>query len=354
MRNLIGLVLIMMALMACSENPTSSDVEINPTDTSGTDTTGVDTTGTDSTEFIVPSLELQNIDIALAKDLIKRYPTGVPYSEIETAVLLAKASEGNDISFGNVNSTKEFFYILVNNGSSDIRDVHFESEMVVVEPGYIPMVESEGFGLGIIPIVKIAVPHLVPLDGTGAMLAFEIGAFTDTIHTTYEYNSLQGDTVSAFKDWDVTGTKLGAKFDVTVGGLSLLGDLLVDKSWRLNQVQGGDLFQTYSRPVNDLKQDTMLVVNDGNVPLTVKVYPYYAEESINYGEIATLDIPVGNSVIMNDYFDTMDTTSSNPNDWGVQVKLFNVFSLTSALSIDDHTLMGGSIQMLMYYDQYRE
>lgn len=335
MRYLIVLMTLVMLMIGCSEDcptcPTDVDTVYVPVDTTVTP------------EWIEPTLNLQSIDVSLAKSLIEQYPEGVPYHEIET-LMLSKAANGGTIEFGDVNSTKEFFYILVNHGSADIRNVQFNTEMVVADPGYISVVQSNGVGIGLISILKVAVPHLVSLDGTGQPLPFEIGDFVDTVHTTYEYTSLQGDTVNADQDWEVTGTKMGASFDVQIDGETLFGDNLREIQIFTNESDNETVYSMFTGGISDVDAVEPVLVNTGNVDLAVAIYAYPDPWQVTQGPIHTQTVWVGSEFPLGDYTTTSDGEFA-------QVNFMKVYSLETAINFYETTYLGGTVELLVYYDE---
>lgn len=325
-----------LLLMSLSFTHCTNETIECPTCPTDIDTVYIDTSTTVD-EWIEPSIQLQQVEASLAKSLINQYPNGIAMYEIE-ALMLAKTS-GGAIDFSDVHSKKEYFYILVNNGSADIREVQFNTDFIVADPGYISVIQADGVGIGLISIIKIAVPHVVSLDGVGAPPVFEIGDFVDTVHTTYEYTSLQGDTVNAEQDWEVIGTKMGGVFDITFAGESLYGSHQIDQEWFVNEHSQGDAYRSNTVDGTwDMANDTLMFTNTGNVDLVLVIYNDYEESSILWEPVHTQTVWVGSSFNLNEYISLVDGVIG-------LVNYMEVYTLTSALRFQETTFLDGSLEL---------
>lgn len=336
-------ILVLIFAVGCEEPCNTPDPIIVKDTITVIDTVYIDTTIVP--EFIIPTLNLQPVEANLAKSLIDQYPDGIPLYEIN-ALVLSKSS-GGTIEFEDVNATKEYFYILVNNGSADIRKVVFNTELVVASPGYISVVESNSAGIGLISILKIAIPHLIPLDGAGALLPFEIGTFIDTINTTYEYTSLQGDTVQSFQNWEVTGNRLGASFDIMIDSVGIFADSSTYnlKSCGINPSYPDLDFDVAVGNVPNVPESTLGIVNTGNVPLAVTFYKYTIPELNQWNPVdTTYTIPVSGILSLENHVELQDNVR-------VTSKFFKVYTLTSAINFYGETQLDGDLYMTIMYEE---
>ncbi len=352
---LIIIAFLLMFAVGCEQPCDTPDPIIVKDTITVIDTVYIDTTVVP--EFIVPTLNLQPVEANLAKSLIEQYPGGVRMYEIE-ASMLSKASAGT-IAFGDVNATKEYFYILVNNGSADIRNVAFNTELVVAAPEFISVVESSGAGIGLISILKIAIPHLIPIDGAGALLPFDIGTFIDTVHTTYEYtNLLTSDTVQSFQDWEVTGNRLGATFDILINGFSVL-DPESNYNLRLcgpRSEESPDAdFLVQLGNVPNVSESNLEIVNAGNVPLSVGVRNHTQYELTNNPIVTVYTVPVSDTLSLTELGHVQSSDGTR-----IESKFLTIYSLTSAIMfheavgngvLEERVQMDGDMHVSILYEE---
>ncbi|MEA3391467.1 MAG: hypothetical protein U9Q91_00650 [Candidatus Marinimicrobia bacterium] len=219
----------------------------------------------------------------------------LPVSEI--SAIMAKATSV-DIDFSDMAATKTLQYVLMNVGNTDVYDITFASTDLTIYPSNIALVPTpeEGGDLIALPIISMTKAHVVPLSGVGSLLDMEVGAFTDMVSLSYNYNIVDTASVDSFDitdEYSVAGTKKGALIEITVSGQSLQ-DALQNTLSRYDLAGFSDPF--YDLVISSSDMDTMIVYNNGNAPLPMRIVNQYLY--INYGGEPILDtiIVAGGSI----------------------------------------------------------
>ncbi len=235
----------------------------------------------------------------------------LPVSELPA--IMAKATSA-DIDFGNVTATRTLQYVLMNVGNTDVYDITFVSNDLKIHPTNIPLIPTPGEGgdLVALPIVSFSKEHVISLSGVGSLLEFEIGAFADVMTLCYNYELSHNESDSSYigdslvvsdtvivdsfdiaDEYTVAGTKIGALIDIQVSGQSLQ-DALQNTLSRYDLSGFPDPF--YDLLVRSSDMDTMIVYNNGNAPLPMRIVNQYLY--INYGGEPILDtiIVAGGSI----------------------------------------------------------
>ncbi|MBW6458258.1 MAG: hypothetical protein K0B52_03755 [FCB group bacterium] len=271
----------------------------------------------------------------------------LPASEIQTVLAKPVAA---DINFNEVKATKTLQYVLMNVGNTDVYDITFHAEEVVVYPPLIALIPAAGEGgdISMLPIVSFTREHVIPIDGVGSLMDMTVGAFSDILTLSYNY-TLQ-DTSGA-QDYDVEdeysilGNNMGGLIDIYVSGKNVLDAIIspiedYQTSWFMESV----LF--FSIWTYDL--DTTIVVNSGNVPIPLQIINpllnYYFPEN---GIILDTVIPAGGSVDISGvlrgdrYFENngMDTTRGSIVLLGSGRNQPYIFTIFNTLCIDGDRLL---------------
>lgn len=226
----------------------------------------------------------------------------LPASEI--SAIMAKATSA-DIDFGDMAATKTLQYVLMNVGNTDVYDITFVSNDLKIHPTNIPLVPTPGEGGDLIalPIISFSKEHVLPLSGVGALLELETGGFNDVMTLCYNYDLSHSQSDSTYigdslvvtdtvivdsfdiaDEYSVAGTKKGALIEITVSGQSLQ-DALQGTISRYDLAGFSDPF--YDLVVSSSDMDTMIVYNNGNAPLPMRIVNQYLY--INYGGEPILD-----------------------------------------------------------------
>jgi hypothetical protein len=209
-------------------------------------------------------------------------------SASDIPAIMAKTASA-DIDFGNMAATKTLQYVLMNVGNTDVYDITFSVSDITIYPSNIALVPApdEGGDLIALPIISFTKEHVLPISGVGSLLDMGVGAFTDVLSLSYNYNIVDTASIDSFDitdDYTVAGTKMGALIDIQVSGQSLQ-DALQRTLSRYNLSGFPDPF--YDLLVSSDDMDTMIVYNNGNAPLPMRIVNQYLY--INYGSGPILD-----------------------------------------------------------------
>ncbi len=209
-------------------------------------------------------------------------------SASEIPAIMVKTASA-DIDFGNIEATKTLQYVLMNVGNTDVYDITFASTDLTIYPSNIALVPTpdEGGDLIALPIISMTKAHVVPLSGVGSLLDMEVGVFTDMVSLSYNYNIEDTTGVDSFDvtdEYTVAGTKKGALIDIQVSGQSLQ-DALQGTISRYDLAGFPDPF--YDLVVSSSDMDTMIVYNNGNAALPMRIVNQYLYT--NYGGEPILD-----------------------------------------------------------------
>ena len=194
----------------------------------------------------------------------------LPVSEIPG--MMAKSASA-DIDFGNVKATKTLQYVLMNVGNTDVYDITFNAEDIVINPEQIALVPAadEGGDLVALPIVSFTKEHVIPIEGVGSLMDMEIGAFNDMLSLSYNYNIQDTAGVDSFDITDpytVTGEKMGALIEIRVSGQNI-EDAIQGPIDRYSLAGFVDPLFDLNVFSDDI--DTMIVYNNGTVPLPMRI-----------------------------------------------------------------------------------
>ena len=198
----------------------------------------------------------------------------LPVSEIPK--IMAKTASA-DIDFGSVKATKTLQYVLMNVGNTDVYDITFGAGDIVIYPEHIALVPTadEGGDLVALPIVSFTKEHVIPIEGVGSLMDMEIGAFSDMLSLSYNYNIEDSAGVDSFDitdEYTVAGTKMGAIIDIRVSGQSIENTIQgpVDRYSLVGFIDPFFDLHAFSDVI-----DTMIVYNNGNVPLPMRIVNSY-------------------------------------------------------------------------------
>ena len=199
------------------------------------------------------------------------------YAASELPALLAKTASA-DIDFGEMNATKTLQYVLMNVGNTDVYDITFASQDLVISPAHIGLVPTPGEGGDLIalPIISVIKEHVVPLDGVGSLLDMSVGAFNDLLTLSHNYNITDTAGTDSFDITDeylVAGTKMGALIDIRASGHPIQ-DVMQGSLERYALYGFIDPF--YNLSVSSDMLDTLMIYNNGNAPLPIQVVNPYA------------------------------------------------------------------------------
>ncbi|MCK4529635.1 MAG: hypothetical protein KAU44_00495, partial [Candidatus Marinimicrobia bacterium] len=196
----------------------------------------------------------------------------LPASEIST--IMAKATSA-DIDFGNMAATRTLQYVLMNVGNTDVYDITFAANDLTIHPSNIALVPTpdEGGDLIALPIVSFTKEHVLPVSGVGSLLDMGIGAFTDVMSLSYNYNIADTASIDSFDitdDYTVSGAKMGAVIEVWVSGKKWENYSVVQTTYDYN-----DISMLYPEVLYPSQSDTIIVINSGNVPMQMRlINPY--------------------------------------------------------------------------------
>ncbi|MCK5816997.1 MAG: hypothetical protein KAH15_03245 [Candidatus Marinimicrobia bacterium] len=226
----------------------------------------------------------------------------LPVSELP--VIMAKTMSA-DIDFGNMEASRTLQYVLMNVGNTDVYDITFVSNDLKIHPTNIPLIPTPGEGgdLVALPIISFSKEHVIPLSGVGSLLELETGVFDDVMTLCYNYELSHNESDSTYigdslvvidtvivdsfdiaDEYTVAGTKIGALIDIQVSGQSLQ-DALQGTISRYDLAGFPDPF--YDLVVSSSDMDTMIVYNNGNAPLPMRIVNQYLYT--NYGGEPILD-----------------------------------------------------------------
>jgi predicted small secreted protein len=263
----------------------------------------------------------------------------LPVSEI--SAIMAKATSA-DIDFGNMEATKTLQYVLMNVGNTDVYDITFSVSDITIHPSNIALVPAsdEGGDLIALPIVSFTKEHVLPVSGVGSLLDMEVGAFTDVLFLSYNYNIVDTASVDSFDitdDYTVSGTKMGALIDIQVSGQSLQ-DALQNTLSRYDLAGFPEPFYDLLLTSDDM--DSMIVYNNGNAPLPMRIVNQYLY--INYGGDPILDtlilaggsIDISGIVRGSQYFTGDDNEHGNIIFFGADRDQPYIFEILGDICID--------------------
>ncbi|MEA2077664.1 MAG: hypothetical protein U9O95_06560 [Candidatus Marinimicrobia bacterium] len=197
-------------------------------------------------------------------------------SASEIPAIMAKTASA-DIDFGSVEATKTLQYVLMNVGNTDVYDITFAADDITIYPSNIALVPTpdEGGDLIALPIISMTKAHVIPLSGVGSLLDMEVGAFTDMVSLSYNYDIEDTTGIDSFDitdEYTVAGINKGALIDIQVSGQSLQ-DALQGTISRYDLAGFSDPF--YDLVVASSDMDTMIVYNNGNAPLPMRIVNQY-------------------------------------------------------------------------------
>jgi hypothetical protein len=190
--------------------------------------------------------------------------------------LLARAAAA-DIDFGSVKATKTLQYVLMNVGNTDVYDITFDADNIAIYPEHVAMVPTpdEGGDLIALPIVSFTKEHVIPIDGVGSLMDMSVGAFNDMLSLSYNYDIEDTAGVENFDitdEYTVAGTLLGALIEIRASGQRIE-----------NTIQGpleryglaGFIDPFLNLLVYSDIIDTLVVYNNGNAPLPMRIVNSY-------------------------------------------------------------------------------
>jgi len=263
----------------------------------------------------------------------------LPISEI--SAIMAKTTSA-DIDFGDMAATKTLQYVLMNVGNTDVYDITFSVSDITIHPSNIALVPApdEGGDLIALPIVSFTKEHVLPISGVGSLLDMEVGAFTDVLSLSYNYNIVDTASVDSFDitdDYTVAGTKMGALIDIQVSGQSLQ-DALQNTLSRYDLAGFPDPFYDLLLSSDDM--DSMIVYNNGNAPLPMRIVNQYLYINYNGDPILDTLILAGGSIdisgIVRDsrYFAGDDSEHGNIIFFGADRDQPYIFEILGDICID--------------------
>lgn len=263
----------------------------------------------DENDWTQPSIELVKLDSDLSK--------------VSNSV--------GDISFGDIVSTKTFFYMLVNNGESEVFNINLSSDSVIVEPNNISViVGTSDLGVSSVPIISVTVPHVLPPEEVGNYLPYTLGDFIDILSVDYQYVGVQGDTISETKSWDVSGNRLGGMVDFLIDGQNYESIMsLFNLGWNQSDGQPFSVIR-YIDP--DPNTDSKIIVNTGNVELFFEVFSGVHPSVV-------LDDPVHTDTILPG--DSLDVSSVLP---GLDLNLFRLSTPNTLFKVYNRVIKYGLCQ----------
>ncbi|MDD3716063.1 MAG: hypothetical protein PHX07_02970 [Candidatus Marinimicrobia bacterium] len=195
---------------------------------------------------------------------------------------LAKPAAGADIDFGNVIATRTLQYVLMNVGNRDVYDVTFSAGDLTIYPEYIGVIPAQGEDGEIValPIVSFIKEHVIPISGVGSMMDMSIGSFTDLLSLSYNYtleDSTGIETFDVTDNYTVEGEKMGALIDILASGKDIL-DIALSTPEFYDLALMGTVLQIN---LSSSDMDTMVVQNNGNVPLRMRVINPYRYDAFD-------------------------------------------------------------------------
>lgn len=218
--------------------------------------------------------------------------TYLPASELPG--VLAKRAVA-DIDFGDVKATKTLQYVLMNVGNTDVYDITFAANDLVIYPSHIGLIPTpeEGGDLVALPIVSVTKEHVIPLDGVGSLLDMETGAFNDMLSLSYNYDITDTAGTEAFDitdEYTVEGVKRGAIMDIYLSGVHIN-----DYVYRAEEIT----VTGFLEPVPSIgtfrnsQMDSITVANNGNAPMQVRILNSYLME---YGSVLDTVLSEGETI----------------------------------------------------------
>ncbi len=219
----------------------------------------------------------------------------LPASEVPS--VLARPAAGADIDFGNVTATKSLQYVLMNIGNRDVYDVTFSANDLMIYPEYIGVIPAQGEDGEIValPIVSFIKEHVIPVSGVGSLMDMNIGNFTDLLSLSYNYtleDSTGVETFDVTDNYTVEGEKMGAVIDILASGENILDAALSTPEF-YDLALMGTVLQVY---LSSSKMDTMVVQNNGNVPLRMRVVNPYRYDAFDGSTVIDTVIQPGTEV----------------------------------------------------------
>lgn len=284
MKNLMSFLMIVL-MVGCTKSPTKPDIIDDPVD------------NPIFFEPFVAQADIQLVRMGNGQDL-------------------AKIAVGEDISFGEIMATESISFIITNTGNVNLFNIALSANDLIVFPGNVGVLELPEGGLTTSPIVSITAEHVLPRSGVGSLLNMEVGEFTDTLQLSYQYKiipflhavinetqivalmdsitaindstsdttwawiygdtlltaEMEKDTVTNQLEYSVGGTKMGAIIDVEFSGQPIQ-DYNVTKEFDLHKPNSPwtDWPLTSFWPFSPSELSTSEIINNGNVPVQVKV-----------------------------------------------------------------------------------
>jgi len=269
-----------------------------------------------------------------------------PASEMQT--VLAKPAAA-DINFNEVKATKTLQYVLMNVGNTDVYDISFHAEEVVVYPPLIALIPAAGEGgdISMLPIVSFTREHVIPIDGVGSLMEMSVGTFSDILTLSYNYtlqDTSGGQDYDVVDEYDISGNNIGGLIDIFVSGRNVLEAVIYpigesQTSWFIESVLN---FAIYT---GDL--DTTIVMNSGNAPIPLQIINPYIRYFTGNGTVLDTIIPAGGSVDISGilrgdrYFenDGWDTTRGDIILLGSDRDQPYIFKIFNTLCIDGDRLL---------------
>jgi len=182
------------------------------------------------------------------------------------------------LNFGEINSTTELMFVLMNTGTQDVFKVQISTIDLNVSPASISRINvpSQGAEISSLPIITITKEHVIPHSGVGSLLSFNVGNFVDTLSLSYQY-MIGIDTVDVLDDYDVVGSNMGAVIDI-----ELSGKPLVEYDYNEQYYSHPGYSQEFLAIISLLTStiDTIHVKNNGNVPLQLQIIRDVDKETI--------------------------------------------------------------------------
>ncbi len=275
----------------------------------------------------------------------------------EMANILQKKASA-DIDFGEMEATRTLQYVLMNVGNTDVYDITFVANDLTIHPTKIPLVPTPGEGgdLVALPIVSISKEHVMPLSGVGSLMELDPEVFSDVMTLCYNYDLSHSQSDSTYigdslvvtdtvivdsfdiaDEYTVAGIKQGALIDILASGRNV-----VDAVW--HPMEYYDLALVGTVLTIDLYEsdlDTLVVLNNGNVPLRMRVVNpnvYYSgsgEAVIDTVIIPGAEVDVS-GLVRDPYFfdDTHDATKGNIMILGSETNQPYIFKAADEICID--------------------
>ncbi|MDX9777203.1 MAG: hypothetical protein RBT43_00390 [bacterium] len=179
-------------------------------------------------------------------------------------------------------ATRTLQYVLMNVGNRDVYDVTFSAGDLTIYPEYIGVIPAQGEDGEIValPIVSFIKEHVIPISGVGSMMDMSIGSFTDLLSLSYNYtleDSTGIETFDVTDNYTVEGEKMGALIDILASGKDIL-DIALSTPEFYDLALMGTVLQIN---LSSSDMDTMVVQNNGNVPLRMRVINPYRYDAFD-------------------------------------------------------------------------